>query len=73
VRPYRIVGRFIQTTYSGLIAMMTAAASHCSQSPRVSIIGAGNVGSTLGQRLVEKNLADVVLLVGPRPDGSTRR
>ncbi|OKH29699.1 malate dehydrogenase [Calothrix sp. HK-06] len=31
-------------------------------SPRVSIIGAGQVGSTLAQRIVEKNLADVVLL-----------
>ena len=51
--------------------MMTTAVSHCSQSARVSIIGAGNVGSTLGQRLVEKNLADVVLLdIQPgRPKG----
>ena len=51
--------------------MMTTAVSHCAQSPRVSIIGAGNVGSTLGQRLVEKNLADVVLLdIQPgRPKG----
>jgi malate dehydrogenase len=31
-------------------------------SPRISIIGAGRVGSTLAQRIVEKNLADVVLL-----------
>ena len=31
-------------------------------SPRVSIIGAGKVGSTLTQRIGEKNLADVVLL-----------
>jgi len=30
--------------------------------PRVGIIGAGRVGSTLAQRLVEKNIADVVLL-----------
>ncbi|UKO96949.1 malate dehydrogenase [Nostoc sp. UHCC 0870] len=30
--------------------------------PRVSIIGAGKVGSTLAQRIAEKNLADVVLL-----------
>ncbi len=29
---------------------------------RVAIIGAGKVGSTLAQRIVEKNLADVVLL-----------
>ncbi|AFY72424.1 malate dehydrogenase (NAD) [Synechococcus sp. PCC 7502] len=30
--------------------------------PVVSVIGAGNVGSTLAQRIVEKNLADVILL-----------
>ena len=38
---------------------------------RVTIIGAGNVGSTLGQRIVEKNIADVVLLdIDPgRPQG----
>ena len=33
-----------------------------SPSTRVSIIGAGKVGSTLAQRIAEKNLADVVLL-----------
>ncbi|MGJ3245815.1 MAG: malate dehydrogenase [Elainellaceae cyanobacterium] len=40
-------------------------------SPKVSVIGAGNVGSTLAQRIVEKNLADVVLLdvVTGRPQG----
>ena len=32
------------------------------QASRVTIIGAGNVGSTLGQRLLEKNIADVVRL-----------
>jgi malate dehydrogenase len=32
------------------------------RSSRVSIIGAGKVGSTLAQRIAEKNLADVVLL-----------
>ncbi len=31
-------------------------------STRVSIIGAGKVGSTLAQRIAEKNLADIVLL-----------
>lgn len=31
-------------------------------SPLVSIIGAGKVGSTLAQRIIEKNLADVMLL-----------
>lgn len=38
---------------------------------RVSIIGAGNVGSTLAQRIAEKNLADVVLLdvLEGRPQG----
>ena len=30
--------------------------------PKVAIIGAGRVGSTLAQRLAEKNIADVVLL-----------
>lgn len=32
------------------------------QSNRVSIIGAGRVGSTLAQRVAEKNIADVVML-----------
>ncbi|AFY68572.1 malate dehydrogenase (NAD) [Thalassoporum mexicanum PCC 7367] len=38
---------------------------------RVSVIGAGNVGSTLAQRIAEKNLADVVLLdrVPGKPEG----
>jgi len=38
---------------------------------RVAIIGSGNVGSTLAQRIAEKNLADVVLLdiVEGRPQG----
>lgn len=38
---------------------------------RVSVIGAGNVGATLAQRIAEKNLADVVLLdiVSGRPQG----
>ncbi|MBE9225368.1 malate dehydrogenase [Phormidium sp. LEGE 05292] len=40
-------------------------------STRVSIIGAGKVGSTLAQRIAEKNLADVVLLdiVAGMPQG----
>jgi malate dehydrogenase len=40
-------------------------------SPRVAIIGSGNVGSTLAQRIAEKNLADVVLfdIVEGRPQG----
>lgn len=39
--------------------------------PRVTVIGAGNVGGTLAQRIVERNLADVVLLdiVEGRPQG----
>ncbi|MGB8700954.1 MAG: malate dehydrogenase [Thermosynechococcaceae cyanobacterium] len=41
---------------------MTSNLLQCPQPAKVSIIGAGNVGSTLGQRLVEKNVADVVLL-----------
>ncbi|MCL6436402.1 MAG: malate dehydrogenase [Leptolyngbyaceae cyanobacterium HOT.MB2.61] len=38
---------------------------------RVTIIGAGNVGSTLAQRISEKNMADVVLLdvIEGRPQG----
>lgn len=38
---------------------------------RVAIIGSGNVGSTLAQRLAEKNIADVVLLdvIQGRPQG----
>lgn len=34
----------------------------CKSAPLVSVIGAGKVGSTLTQRIAEKNLADVVLL-----------
>lgn len=39
--------------------------------PRVTIIGGGKVGSTLAQRVIEKNLADVVLLdvVAGMPQG----
>lgn len=33
-----------------------------SPQPRVTVVGAGKVGSTLAQRICEKNLADVVLL-----------
>ena len=36
---------------------------------KVSIIGAGNVGATLAQRLAEKDLADIVLLDIPSIDG----
>ncbi|WP_346292687.1 malate dehydrogenase [Sphaerothrix gracilis] len=41
------------------------------RSGRVTIVGAGNVGSTLAQRIAERNLADVVLLdvVEGRPQG----
>ncbi|MBD3881168.1 malate dehydrogenase [Phormidium tenue FACHB-886] len=41
------------------------------RSPRVSIVGSGNVGSTLAQQIAEKNLADVVLLdvLPGRPQG----
>lgn len=42
--------------------MVSQSQTHSSNSRRVSIIGAGKVGSTLAQRIVEKNLADVVLL-----------
>jgi len=48
-----------------------ALSSSLHPSPRVAIIGAGNVGSNLAQRIAEKNLADVVLLdvVAGRPQG----
>ena len=38
---------------------------------QVAVVGAGNVGATLAQRLLEKNIADVVLLdvVEGRPQG----
>ncbi len=41
------------------------------RSPKVTVIGAGNVGSTLALRIVEKNLADVVLcdIVQGKPQG----
>ena len=32
------------------------------KNPKISIIGAGNVGASLGQRLIEKNFADIVML-----------
>ncbi len=32
------------------------------KSSKITVIGAGNVGASLGQRLVEKNFADIVLL-----------
>jgi malate dehydrogenase len=35
---------------------------HYISHPRITVIGAGNVGSTLAQRIVEKTLADVVLV-----------
>ncbi len=49
----------------------TAAAPIVRPSPRVTVIGAGKVGSTLAQRIAEKNLADVVLLdiVAGMPQG----
>ncbi len=34
----------------------------CYKFPKVSIIGAGNVGKTLAQRIIERNLADTCLL-----------
>ncbi|MEB3337458.1 MAG: malate dehydrogenase [Leptolyngbyaceae bacterium] len=52
---------------------MASSSLDVSASPgcQVSIVGAGNVGSTLAQRIAEKNLADVVLLdiVPGRPQG----
>ncbi len=34
----------------------------CTKFPKVSIIGAGNVGRTVAQRIVERNLADAYLV-----------
>jgi malate dehydrogenase len=50
---------------------MTFACISEPQASQVAIIGAGNVGSTLGQRIVEKNIADVILLdiEAGRPQG----
>jgi malate dehydrogenase len=45
-----------------IAATMFKLSPHHISHPRVSVIGAGNVGSTLAQRIVEKNLADVILL-----------
>lgn len=52
--------------------MMPAAVNaHVCRSPRVTVVGAGKVGSTLAQKIAEKNLADVVLLdiVSGMPQG----
>ncbi|MDE2312932.1 MAG: malate dehydrogenase, partial [Elusimicrobia bacterium] len=36
---------------------------------KISVVGAGNVGATLAQRLAEMELGDVVLLDIPQTDG----
>ncbi len=50
---------------------MTSSSFAACRPTRVSVIGAGNVGATLAQRIAEKNLADVVLLdiISGRPQG----
>ncbi|NJN88548.1 MAG: malate dehydrogenase [Leptolyngbyaceae cyanobacterium SL_7_1] len=50
---------------------MDVVANRACQSPKVSVIGAGNVGRTLAQRIAERNLADVVLvdIVSGLPEG----
>jgi malate dehydrogenase len=40
--------------------------------PKVSIIGAGATGATMAQRLVEKNLCDVVMLDIPERENPTK-
>lgn len=49
---------------------LSPAAISCNNA-RVTVIGSGNVGSALAQRLSEKNIADVVLLdiIAGRPQG----
>ncbi|HEY9751342.1 MAG TPA: malate dehydrogenase [Coleofasciculaceae cyanobacterium] len=51
--------------------MVLRPASIICATSRVAVIGSGNVGSTLAQRIAEKNIADVVLLdiVNGRPQG----
>lgn len=51
--------------------MISSPAFAACRPTRVSVIGAGNVGATLAQRIAEKDLADVVLLdiLAGRPQG----
>ena len=42
--------------------MVASSLSQPSLFPRVCVVGAGKVGSSLAQRIIEKNLADVVLV-----------
>jgi malate dehydrogenase len=53
------------------IMVTSLSSSIVCNSPRVTIVGAGRVGSTLAQRVAEKNLADVILLdiVAGMPQG----
>ncbi len=57
--------------FCGIKLQMANFSSPSCRSARVSIIGAGNVGGTLAQRIAERNLADVVLLdvLPGRPQG----
>ena len=49
----------------------SSSAVSVNSSPRVAVIGAGNVGATLAQRVAERDLADVVLvdIIEGRPQG----
>ncbi|MEO0825588.1 MAG: malate dehydrogenase [Cyanobacteria bacterium J06639_16] len=51
--------------------MTSSNALDCRWAPQVAIVGAGNVGSSLAQRIVEGGMANVVLLdvVAGRPQG----
>jgi malate dehydrogenase len=51
--------------------MVLRPAAIAGATPRVTIVGSGNVGSTLAQRIAEKNIADVVLIdiIRGRPQG----
>lgn len=53
------------------VSMVFHPASVSCVTSRVAIVGSGNVGSTLAQRIAEKNIADVVLLdiIPGRPQG----
>ncbi|MGG6295231.1 malate dehydrogenase [Leptolyngbya sp. AN02str] len=50
---------------------LSSSSSITCTSPQVTVVGAGNVGGTLAQRIAERNLADVVLLdvLDGRPQG----
>lgn len=63
-----LLGRYLDTE---LVIMTGSSSPRFCHHSQVTIVGAGNVGGTLAQRLIERNVADVVLLdiVEGRPQG----